>query len=79
MVDTVKLFAELTAEKDSSWVVYLDSTVRVQRFLYKRSDQPAVAVFPKGRSSDILDTRSPAYQREITLDSTVDSSQCAKE
>lgn len=70
-VDTLRLFADSTAERvDSTWVVYLDSTARMEQLAYRRSDAPAVEMFPRQRSSLFVQTRSSGYQREIHLDST---------
>ncbi len=67
------LFAERDSseeKKDSTWVVYLDSTSRMEQFSHKRSDLPMVEMFPHHRYSLYLTSRSPAIQREVTLDST---------
>ncbi|HEV8537584.1 MAG TPA: cell surface protein SprA, partial [Bacteroidota bacterium] len=67
------LFArrDTTGEKqDTAWVVYLDSTARTEQFAHHRSDLPMAEMFPSYRYTLYLSPRSPAIQREVTLDST---------
>ncbi len=68
--DSIRALQDTVAEKiDSTWVVYLDSTVRMDQFVYQRTDVPVVELFPHKRYSLFLRNQSPAYQREINLDS----------
>lgn len=68
--DSLRALEDSLGEKvDTTWVVYLDSTARMEQFAYKQHDQPAVELFPHRNSSLFLQTRSLAYQREISLDS----------
>lgn len=60
----------LGIDTTAHWVVYLDSTARIAQFVHHRQDEPAVSMFPLPLSSLYLDIRSPAYQRDIQLDST---------
>lgn len=68
--DTLGLGADTTtARADTSWVVYLDSTARIEEFVHVRHDAPVVDLFPRDNYSLYCDIRSPAYRREVTLDS----------
>ncbi|HLF14421.1 MAG TPA: cell surface protein SprA, partial [Bacteroidota bacterium] len=55
---------------DTTWVVYLDSTSRLSQFAYRRADRPVVGPFVADEKSLFLDVRSPAYRRELSIDST---------
>ena len=55
---------------DTTWVVYLDSTARVAQLAYKRTDAPVVGAFVADEKSLFLDVNSPAYRRELKIDST---------
>ncbi|HTK81383.1 MAG TPA: cell surface protein SprA [Bacteroidota bacterium] len=57
-------------KKDTTWVVYLDSTSRLEQFKYKRTDRPAADMFPRHKFSLFLNSNSPALQRDVSLDST---------
>ncbi|MBM2840146.1 MAG: hypothetical protein HW412_674, partial [Bacteroidetes bacterium] len=55
---------------DSSYVVYLDSTSRLQQFTHVRRDRPYVLFFPD-RPYPLFATARPAtYQRQVVLDSS---------
>ncbi|MDI6765722.1 MAG: cell surface protein SprA [Bacteroidota bacterium] len=58
-------------EKDTiqGWEVYLDSTARINQFIHSRYDAPMVEMFPRKKYSLYLDVKSPAYKRQIELDS----------
>lgn len=55
---------------DTTWVVYEDSTARLAQMAYRRVDPPVVGPFVADEKSLFLDVRSPAYRRELTIDST---------
>lgn len=55
---------------DTTWVVYLDSTARVKQLAYRRTDSPVVGPYVADEKSLFLDVRSPAYRRELKIDST---------
>ncbi|HLB00434.1 MAG TPA: cell surface protein SprA [Bacteroidota bacterium] len=50
--------------------MYLDSTARLNQFAYRRTDQPQVTPFPPEEKSLFLGVTSPAYRRELKIDST---------
>ncbi|TAK54243.1 MAG: hypothetical protein EPO24_13375, partial [Bacteroidetes bacterium] len=58
-----------TTKTDSSYVVFLDSTWRMQQHRHHRADNAGVDVFPRYSSSLYLDASSPAFKREIVMDS----------
>lgn len=65
--DTVSLKSLIT---DTTYVVYKDSSARLRQWTYMRRDHPYVSIFP-GISSPLYATpRSPAYKREVIIDST---------
>jgi cell surface protein SprA len=55
---------------DSNYVVCYDSTARLDQFHYKPPDSPTARFFSRQQYPLLLDINSPAYQREVTLDST---------
>ena len=57
-------------QDSTEWVVYLDSTARMQQFSYTRRDLPAAEMFPRKNYSLFLDVKSPAFKREVEIDST---------
>ncbi|HZY09952.1 MAG TPA: cell surface protein SprA, partial [Bacteroidota bacterium] len=68
--DSLDAFTDSVGLADSlKWEVYLDSTYRISQFVHRRVDQPAVEAFPHRIHSLYLGTRSPAYKRELELDS----------
>ncbi len=66
--DSLRGRRDSTAKSDTSWVVYLDSTVRVAQFVHHRYDSPSVQFFPRENYSMYGDIRSPAYKRELKID-----------
>lgn len=55
---------------DTTYVTFEDSTHRVQQFQHKRVDPPSVQLLPQKTYSLYLDIRSPAYKRELEIDSS---------
>ncbi len=55
---------------DTTWVVYLDSAARIRQLGYHRDDRPVVGAFVGDEKSLFLDVKSPAYQRELKIDTT---------
>ncbi len=71
--DSLGLFPDSTrgiAQIDTTWVVYLDSAARVAQMAYARTDPPVVGAFVGDEKSFFLDVNSPAYKRELKIDST---------
>lgn len=69
--DSARSFADSTFTPiDTTYVVYLDSTERTAQFVHRRADVPAVDIFPHPNYSLYLDVNSPAYKREVQLDTT---------
>jgi len=69
-LDSLAAAKDSLGKSDSTWVVYLDSTVRVEQFVHRRHDSPTVELIPRENYSLFLDVRSPAYKREFDIDST---------
>ncbi len=69
LADSLRGRRDSTAKSDTSWVVYLDSTVRIEQFVHRRYDPPAVEFFPRYNYSMYADIRSPAYKRDFQIDS----------
>jgi len=65
-IDSTEAFQQI----DTTWVVYLDSTAREAQMAYRRTDPPSVEAFPAREKSLFLDVSSPAYRRELRIDST---------
>lgn len=59
-----------TLEVDTTWVPYLDSTARVEQFVHRRQDEPTASFFVRPAYSLYANAKSPAYKRELTIDST---------
>lgn len=59
-----------TLKFDTTWVVYRDSTSRIRQFVHRRRDAPSVELFPRNNRRLYLQVRSPAYVRDLTIDST---------
>lgn len=55
---------------DTTYTIYLDSAARMAQFVHRRTDEPSAQFFPKRRYSLYLDVTSPAYKREVELDSS---------
>ncbi|MBI3364836.1 MAG: cell surface protein SprA [Ignavibacteriae bacterium] len=72
-LDSLKAATDSLAKKDSTWVVYLDSTARVEQFVHRRYDSPTADLFPRDDYSLYLDVKSPAYKREFQIDSASQS------
>jgi cell surface protein SprA len=68
-LDSLRSSADSTIDIDTTWVVYLDSTARTEQFVHSRSDQPTAAYFVRSPYSLYLGTKSPAYKRELEIDS----------
>ncbi|MBI4548850.1 MAG: cell surface protein SprA [Ignavibacteriae bacterium] len=70
--DSLRSGADTSVEEDTiqTWEVYLDSTVRVEQFVHRRYDAPVVNIYPPINYSLYLNIKSPAYKRELQLDST---------
>ncbi|MBI3189015.1 MAG: cell surface protein SprA, partial [Ignavibacteriales bacterium] len=58
-----------STKSDSTYVVFLDSTWRMQQHTHHRNDDVAVGLFTRYNSSLYLDVNSPAYLREVSMDS----------
>ncbi|MBI3195521.1 MAG: cell surface protein SprA [Ignavibacteriae bacterium] len=57
-----------STKSDSTYVVFLDSTWRMQQHTHHRRDNVAVNLFSRYNSSLYLDVVSPAYVRELSMD-----------
>ena len=68
--DSLNAGKDSLGKADSTWVAYLDSTVRIEQFVYRRHDTPMAELIPHDNYSLYLDVKSPAYKREFELDST---------
>jgi cell surface protein SprA len=53
---------------DTTYVVYLDSTTRLEQFTYRRKDSAYVSMFPRRTYPLFGKNNDPGYRREITLD-----------
>ncbi len=69
--DTFDEEEDILSEKDTTqeWEVFLDSTARIDQFIHSRYDAPMVEMFPRKKYSLYLDVKSPAYRRQVELDS----------
>ncbi len=56
--------------KDTTYVVYLDSTARLAQWTHVRKDKPQVAMFPDRTYPLYAANRSTQYRREVVFDST---------
>ena len=56
--------------KDSSYVVFLDSSARLRHFTYPRHEPPVVDPFPDRTYPLFAARRSQLYRRDVTIDST---------
>jgi hypothetical protein len=59
-----------TLKIDTTWVAYLDSTSRLRQWVHRRHDPPTVELFPRLNRRMYVYPRSPAYAREVGIDST---------
>jgi cell surface protein SprA len=59
-----------TLKVDTTWVVYKDSTSRIRQFVHRRRDGPSAEFFPRENQRLFLRVRSPAYTRDVTIDSS---------
>ncbi|MBI5217002.1 MAG: cell surface protein SprA [Ignavibacteriae bacterium] len=70
--DSLRVASDSTSsdstKNDSTYVVFLDSTWRMQQHTHHRRDDVAVNLFARYNSSLYLDVVSPAYVREISMD-----------
>ena len=55
---------------DSTYVVCLDSTARIEQFKYLRIDVPQVQIFPGRVHPLFAANRAASYKRDVTLDSS---------
>jgi cell surface protein SprA len=55
---------------DSAYVVYLDSTARMEQFGYVRRDEPQVQVFARRSHPLFAVNRAAGYKRDVKLDSS---------
>ncbi len=58
-----------TLRIDTTWVAYKDSTSRIRQFVHRRRDGPSVDFFPRDYQRLFLHVRSPAYTRDVAIDS----------
>lgn len=56
--------------EDSTWVVYLDSTARLEHWKYQRRDMPQVRLFPDRVYPLFAEPPPSVVRREVTTDST---------
>jgi hypothetical protein len=56
--------------KDSTWVVYLDSTSRLRQWSYRRYDSPVVSPLPGRTYSLFAQPRGSPVRRDVAIDST---------
>jgi cell surface protein SprA len=67
--DSLTTFGD-SLEVDTTWVPYLDSTARMEQFVHRRTDDPTAQFFLRPAYSLYASTKSPAYKRELSIDST---------
>ena len=67
--DTARTRAAAVAE-DSTWVVYLDSTARLQQWKYRRRSSPQVEIFPE-RTYPLFARPPQSVRYEVMPDSVV--------
>ncbi|MBI4810404.1 MAG: cell surface protein SprA [Ignavibacteriales bacterium] len=71
MEDSTALLSDtLFNEEEEEWQTFHDSTARVSQWIHYRQDDPMVAMFPRSKYSLYLDVKSPAYKRELKIDSS---------
>ncbi len=63
------LHADTTYRSDTTYKPYYDSTYRMAQFVHRRTDEPAVPLFQQKEYALYLGVSSPAYKRELELDS----------
>ncbi|HEX9007321.1 MAG TPA: cell surface protein SprA, partial [Bacteroidota bacterium] len=56
--------------KDTTWVVYRDSTARMKEFTYRRVDSPQVELFPDRTYPLFAQPKSSSMRRNLLVDST---------
>ncbi len=59
-----------TLKIDTTWVAYHDSTSRIRQWVHRRHDGPAVELFPAENRRMYVRSRSPAYARDVGIDSS---------
>jgi len=68
--DTTGLSSDTLLSEKEDWQLFNDSTARVSQWVHHRKDAPVVEMFPGTKYSLYLDIKSPAYKRELQIDST---------
>lgn len=67
--DSLSAKKDTSGKKDSLWVVYLDSTARMQEWVHHRVDSAAVVLFPPDNYPLYAPLRSTVYRRDFRIDS----------